>query len=377
MSTTEHYSLIARLAQRSGDTPHTKPSATVVALTRASPPAPTPRRTLTSRSLGDFLARRYPPVEHVLDPWFPVRGIVMVAGYRGIGKTRFGLAVAYAIATGGSILGFRAPKPRKVLYVDGEMDPAELQGRLDAIHRTAVRDGNGDPTLAAANLHILSHADQELGIPDLADPEGAGRAMVEERIVATGAEVLVLDNLSVLCRTGVENDAESWAVMQEWLVKLRRQGRSTLLVHHTGKPDDKGNVTQRGTSKREDVLNTSILLKPPSKTAKPGEMTIVFTKARGFLAPEPFTVRVVDENGFCEWHRPNLDLKAEIAALLQAGISQQEIAKRLNVSEATVSRHKPKEPAISLKPLAEGQNTDTEANSMAFTESEPEIAEIA
>jgi hypothetical protein len=35
---------------------------------------------------------------------------------------------------------------------------------------------------------------------------------------------------------------------------------TVLLVHHTGKPDKDGNVTQRGTSKREDILNTTILL---------------------------------------------------------------------------------------------------------------------
>src|SRR5215472_3947064 len=221
---------------------------------------------LCARGFGDFLAHHYPPVEHVMEPWLPARGLAMVAGFRGIGKTFVASTVAYAIATGGALLDFQVLKPRKVLYVDGEMDPAELQGRFEAIHAAAKREKNGRPSLAAANLRILTHGDQDLGIPDLSDPEGRGRELVEREL--GDAEVLVLDNLSCLCRTGVENDADSWAVMQDWLLSLRRRGKAVLLVHHTGKPDKDGNVSQRATSKREDILNTSVLLKPAAAGRK-------------------------------------------------------------------------------------------------------------
>jgi hypothetical protein len=39
--------------------------------------------------------------------------------------------------------------------------------------------------------------------------------------------------------------------MQEWLLSLRRKGKTVLIVHHTGKPNRDGQVSQRGTSKRE------------------------------------------------------------------------------------------------------------------------------
>lgn len=294
---------------------------------------------LCARKFGDFLAHHYPPVEHVMEPWLPVRGLAMVAGYRGIGKTFVAMSTAYAIATGGALLGFPAPKPRRVLYVDGEMDPAELQDRYAAIHATAKRDGNGDPSLAARNLVILTHADQELGIPDLADPDGRGRELIEARLA--DADVLVLDNLSCLCRTGIENDAESWAVMQEWLLSLRRKGKTVLIVHHTGKPNRDGQVSQRGTSKREDILNTSILLKP-SPSGRTGEFLFEFTKARGFAAPEPFTVRLLLEDGYCALSLSRADLAGQVAALLAQGVLQKDIASLVRKSEATVSRVKRK-----------------------------------
>jgi DNA-directed RNA polymerase specialized sigma24 family protein len=127
--------------------------------------------------------------------------------------------------------------------------------------------------------------------------------------------------------------------MQEWLLSLRRRGKTVLIVHHTGKPDRDGNVTQRGTSKREDILNTSILLKPAT-TGRQGEFVLQFTKARGFAAPDPFIVRLNLQDGECTLERSHADLAAEIAALQDQGVLQKDIAARLGVSPATVSRRK-------------------------------------
>src|SRR5689334_18940338 len=126
---------------------------------------------LVVRSLGEFLTHEYPPVEHVVKPWLNKRGIVMVAAWRNTGKTYFGLALAYAIATGGKFLDFEVPKPRPVLFVDGEMDPAEVKIIVSHLDAAARLDSNGDPSFAATNLRILTHADQELGIPDLSNPD--------------------------------------------------------------------------------------------------------------------------------------------------------------------------------------------------------------
>ena len=46
--------------------------------------------------------------------------------------------------------------------------------------------------------------------------------------------------------------------VQEWILQLRRRGISVLIVHHAGKGGD-----QRGTSAKEDVLDTVIKLSRP------------------------------------------------------------------------------------------------------------------
>ena len=76
----------------------------------------------------------------------------------------------------------------------------------------------------------------------------------------------------------MENEAESWLPMQQWLLKLRRKGKAVLFVHHGNKSGK-----QRGTSRREDILDVVIKLQhPPNYTAESGaEFEVHLEKARG------------------------------------------------------------------------------------------------
>jgi RecA-family ATPase len=199
-----------------------------------SVPQPTP--------LPDFLAKQFPPRALLLSPWLPEKGLTMIAAPRGLGKTHLALNVAFAVASGCAFLRWQAPGPRAVLYVDGEMPAVALQERLARIVREApASDGAPD------RLSMLAADDCEFGLPDLATAEGQAAL----RPVLEPYDLIVFDNLSTLCRSGRENEAESWAAMQAFLLELRRAGKSVLLIHHTGKGG-----AQRGTSKREDVLDS-------------------------------------------------------------------------------------------------------------------------
>jgi hypothetical protein len=256
---------------------------------------------LICRRADDFVSHKYAPRELVLAPWLPTNGLAAINGVTGLGKTWLALATACAIAGGGEVLGWKAGKPRKVLYVDGEMPITEMQERVRAILTAAEKDGNGDPALGKRNLFLLCDGEQKEGIPNLATPQG--RKQIEDKLRETGAEVLYLDNLSCLVRDAEqsENGAESWVEMQEWLLKLRRSGHCGVYMHHTGKAKlnpktGKSYYQQRGTSKREDVLNTSILL-VPAGSGKENEFKIIFTKHRSFI-PEPMgDVAIVCEDG--------------------------------------------------------------------------------
>jgi putative DNA primase/helicase len=286
---------------------------------------------LVAIPVEELLTREIKPREMLLDPILPEQGLVMLYAYRGIGKTFLALGIAAAIASGTRFLQWSASRSRRVLYVDGELPASTVRDRLAMV--LAGIEG-GEP--APESLSIVTPDFQERPMPDLATVEG--QRLLEPHLA--GIDLLVLDNLSALCRDGNENEGEGWLPVQEWALQLRRRGISVLFVHHAGK-----NKMQRGTSRREDLLDTVITLKNPSDY-NPSEglrCEIHFEKTRGMLgdAARPFEVRMESgPDGRAVWTCRGLeDAKAERAAeLFVAGMSVREVAEELDISKSQAGR---------------------------------------
>src|SRR6267378_4450185 len=88
---------------------------------------------LRAVTAGELFAMDFPPREHVLKPILSTQGTMMLHSIRGVGKTFVGLSIGAAVADGGTFLRWSAPKPRKVLYVDGEMPGVTMRDRLAAV----------------------------------------------------------------------------------------------------------------------------------------------------------------------------------------------------------------------------------------------------
>jgi RecA-family ATPase len=185
-----------------------------------------------------FLSLEMPPKKLLLSPWLPEQGLTMIYALRGVGKTYVSLSIAYAVATGGTIFGWQAPEPKRVLYIDGEMPASTMQERLAQISRSSEKQ-----ILDSAYFRLITPDLQEAGIRDLCTSEG--QADIIEYV--DDFDLIVFDNLSTLTRSGKENEAESWLPVQELALFLRRMGKSILFVHHAAKGGQ-----QRGT--REEKL---------------------------------------------------------------------------------------------------------------------------
>ena len=177
------------------------------------------------------------------------------------------------------------------------------------------------------------HAD----IPNLATDAGQ-HALAP---LLDGVDLLVLDNLSTLCWSGSDNDAASWTAMQEWLLRLRRRGTAVLLVHHSGKSG-----AQRGTSRREDALDTVIGLRRPDdyRPEHGARFEVHLEKARGFAgdAGRPFEANLVstsDGNGLI-WTTRDLkpDHLDEAAALFRNGVTVRAVAAQLGIDKSSAGR---------------------------------------
>jgi len=288
---------------------------------------------LRAVTLAEFLAMEIPAPESLLGRLITGQSLSLVYSWRGVGKTWFSLCCAYAIASGGTFLRWTAPRPRRVLYLDGEMPAAALQRRLASI-------AAGSEAEATTDFFKLVTPDLCGGlVPDLATHEG--QEAVDRLIAETGAEFVCVDNLSCWVRSGVENEAESWQVMAEWLLRHRSSGHAVLLVHHAGKGG-----AQRGTSKKEDILDVSLdLRRPPTYEPEQGAaFAIEFKKARHLTGSdvESFEAALtIDQNGAARWAMTALkestyDRVVELAGL---GLSQKEIAEELDINKSNVSRH--------------------------------------
>ena len=288
-----------------------------------------PPSRLTPFTLADLLRMDLPPRETILSPWLPTKGLAMLYAPRGVGKTHIGLGVAYSAASGGRFLRWNAPKPRKVLVVDGEMPKVALQERAAALVAAFDQAPPGEDF-----FRMIAADHEEDGIPDLATVEGQ-KALSR---VMGDAELIVLDNISTLCRSGRENEGESWGSVQEFALRLRREGRTVLFIHHAGKGG-----AQRGTSRREDVLDTVVKLSRPEgyQPSEGARFVVEFEKARGFTGKDadPFEASLDPATG--EWSTRDLEdvRETQIRTLFADGVTVfSDIAKELNVSKSTVTR---------------------------------------
>jgi len=205
------------------------------------------RQPLQAVGISDFLSLDIPPREMLLAPILPERSLAMLYAPRGLGKSWLALSIGLTVASGQPLLRWTAPRKRNVLYIDGEMPLVSLQERLKAISACSGCD-------IPNNAFRILAADQIEGGINLSAVEGQ-RSLDP---LLKDIDLVILDNLSTLCTTTSESASDAWVPIQNWLLKLRRQGVSVLLVHHAGT-----NGRQRGTSRREDALDTVIALRRP------------------------------------------------------------------------------------------------------------------
>lgn len=279
-----------------------------------------------------LMSAHFPTRDQLLSPWLLSQSLSMIYAPRGVGKTHVALGVAYALASGGRFLGWEAAAPVRVAYLDGEMPGADLRDRVRRIAEATDRKA------VPGHLQFMTPDLQPNGImPNLYDRAGQ-RAIVE---AAGDAQVIIVDNISAMVRGGKENEGESWQPVAEWALSMRSSGRSVVFIHHAGKGGQ-----QRGTSKREDLLDTVISLRRPNDYSpdQGARFEVHFEKARALYGEDVTPVEatlVTSADGRQEWAlRTAADgLDNSLLEMMELGLSQGEAARELGVGRSTVIRH--------------------------------------
>lgn len=294
---------------------------------------------IVSVDIDKFLQCQFPPRNNILDSWLPRQGLAMVYAGRGVGKTFFSLSLAYQVASAGCFLKWSAKQPSGVLYLDGEMPAAVMQERLARIIASSDKEPQKPFRIITPDMqngisiNLARHEDQEL---------------IEQHL--EGIDLIVVDNISTLCVVNKENEGDSWLPVQAWCLKQRAAGKSILLVHHAGKGGQ-----QRGTSRREDILDTVIALRHPANYSPElgACFEIHFEKSRGIYGEDtkPFEASLTtDDAGKQTWLVKSIETSTaeKVAQLLAEGMSQSEIVEELGITKGAVSKAKKRAAAMGL-----------------------------
>lgn len=158
-----------------------------------------------------------------------------IFGGTGSGKTLFTLSMAVSVAAGKSFIGWPCAKPRKVLYLDGELPQKTMRKRLEL----AAKLTDEERVLMDQNLVIVSRERllKEWNV-DLAPLDTVrGQEQVLWLVDAVGAELVVLDSRFCLLDADMK---EGNSMPKNLILALRHRKVAQWWVHHTGKDGSRG-----------------------------------------------------------------------------------------------------------------------------------------
>lgn len=262
----------------------------------------------------------------LLGQWMREADIGFIFAARGVGKTWMANLICNALAEGRCLGEWKAGEsPRNVLYVDGEMTLADTQSRMRMIGVTA-------PNFKLLHHEQLSSVSEEtLNIAEKSCQAAIGALL-------NPGDVLVLDNLSALCRGVEENSNDEWELLLVWLLALRRRKITTILIHHAGR-----NREMRGASRREDAADWVLRLTDDTEDDGTSVKAIVssFTKCRGCAPDKAMPLRWT-----LEFSEEGLRLTCKersgpdaLEALILSGVSSaSDCAELLHVSTGAISK---------------------------------------
>ena len=245
-------------------------------------------------SVWDIEAR----IEWLIADMIPLKGITLISGPSGTGKSWLSCAVGGAVAHGRAFLG-QTVQQRQVLYLDRE-NPLEI------VKRNLVDLGIGrtDGLAVWGGWH-------EDGPPGPDDP-----GLIQ---VAGQHQPLIIFDSLVRFHTGDEQSAKETSAFMKLFRHLANRGATILLLHHTGK--SLGSKQYRGSSDIEAAVDMAytlagqpragllhrLTLKTSSPALPQAELRMEFQTGRGFEAvdvpqgtqkasPESIIPRIIAEH---------------------------------------------------------------------------------
>ena len=202
---------------------------------------------------------------------------IMLFSSPGAGKSWLALGLALAAANGTSVAKskdgqekWKAPKPRNVLWVDGELDASDIALRVSQLtnsYTSAGREPLGPDFLSKQMQSLQSQ------FPDLAEQVDSDDLI--SYCTNNNVDLVILDNLTTLASLDDENATSAFKpIIENLLMRLKVAKIACVLVHHSNKNDS----SYRGSSSIATTFNAIIHLR--KNRLERGEFSLEFQKSR-------------------------------------------------------------------------------------------------
>jgi len=284
-------------------------------------------------SADQFAKLKLPNTRTFLDPIIAEQRIILLTGWRGVGKTWAALSQADCITRGIPFGPWPVVEPTVCFYLDGEMACQDIQKRLQGLNPSGERKA---PLFIYSDAHMNS-----LGLSRASLLNKRWRTEMKTILIDLGVKVFFIDNIASLAPGIDENSKQAWDPVNQWLIELRFAGITSELLHHTNK--DGG---QRGTSAREDNLDLSIILKQPSDYSPESGADFVMSFSKSRVAYDDlkkmqdtrFTLTQQDGRLTWTWREVKAEIKEEAIRMIDQGMDYKDIASALGISKGRISQ---------------------------------------
>lgn len=298
------------------------------------------------QNYGAFKDKNYPEMVWMIENLMARGHLGMLFSPPGQGKSLLSQVLAVCLAAGYDFGHYHIPRPQKVLLIDAEMPPVSLQERFADMMMLFNGEVEKEALIKRVqqNLIIVSHHDQPSGLIPLNTDDG--KEWYYNLIDDVNPDFIILDNLLTLMQLD-QNSAEEWVEqVNPLLLRMRREDRSVLFLHHSGKSGK-----QLGSMAKEVILDFSISQSLVIDEDNDGGILGLdssiyesrfrwnFEKTRHFYGQHAFPVLWKYSNGILTKDLTDKEMRTQMAAQMKnEGLSNKDIAKELKVNERTVRR---------------------------------------
>jgi len=184
-------------------------------------------------SFKDFMYKDLAMPEFMVKGVWQDKSVGIMAGEPKTMKSMMAIDMGLSVATGTGFLGSFATNQGAVLYIQEEINTADVKNRVFKMSEAKGITNTHRNFIPDLNFHVINNVGFDITTRE-------HRVVIEHQIEKLNIKLLILDPMYMMLGDKDENSATELRPVLQWLTSLReRYECSVLLIHHFKKSDSK------------------------------------------------------------------------------------------------------------------------------------------